>query len=146
MFDLAMSEFAGSRPVTRATNKKFQNYAAQQVTAIRNKFEKPGGYIGKSRNTAHDIEDEFADLPIGTRVSWHRCIHWNTGSDKSREFKSEYALAELRNRGAKVRAALDASIPRPPVVSCELKRRELAVAEETALAYEPTGRDIMNVL
>ena len=43
-------------------------------------------------------------------------------------------LAELRNRAASVRAALDASIPRPPIVSCELQGRELALAEEAALA------------
>ena len=45
-----------------------------------------------------------------------------------------------------MRAALDASIPKPPTVSCELQGRKSALAEEAALAYEPTGRDIMNVL
>ena len=55
-------------------------------------------------------------------------------------------MVELRNRAASVRAALDASMPRPPVVSCALEGRELALAEEAALAYEPTGRDIMKVL
>ena len=38
-YDLAMAEFAGSRPITRDASKNNQNYGAQQVTAIRNKFE-----------------------------------------------------------------------------------------------------------
>ena len=53
---------------------------------------------------------------------------------------------ELRHRAASVRAALHDSMPRPPIVSSDLEGRELALAEEAALAYEPTGRDIMNVL
>ena len=54
---------AESRPVTRAASKKDQNYGAQPVTAIRDKFEKSRGHIAKSM-VAHDIEDEFADLPM----------------------------------------------------------------------------------
>ena len=54
---------AESRPATRAASKKGQNHGAQPVTAIRNKFEKSRGHIGKSR-AAHDIEDDFADFPM----------------------------------------------------------------------------------
>ena len=41
-----------------------------------------------------------------------------------------------------VRAALDAAIPKPPIVPFDLEGRELALAH----AYEPTSRDITNVL
>ena len=64
-----MSEFAGSRPITRAASKKNQNYGAQPMTAIRNKFEKPRGHICKIKNTHHHIEYEFADVPMTPAVS-----------------------------------------------------------------------------
>ena len=64
-----MSEFAGSRPITRAASKTNQNYGAQPMTAIRNKFEKPRGHIGKSKNTTHDIENEICRFADGTSVS-----------------------------------------------------------------------------
>ena len=37
-------------------------------------------------------------------------------------------------------------MPRPLMVACDMQRRELALAEETVIAFEPAGRDIMNVL
>ena len=134
---------AESRPVTRAASKKDQNYGAQPVTTIRYKFEKSRGYIAKSK-AAHDIEDEFADFPMAPALPGTEAF---IGTPVRRVFVNPNTpLMELRNRAASVRAALDASMPRPPIVSCALEGRELALAEEAALAYEPTGRDIMTVL
>ena len=55
-------------------------------------------------------------------------------------------LVEIRQRAATVRAALEAVLPKLPLVPCDLEGRELVLAEEAAFAYEPTGRDIMQVL
>ena len=54
--------------------------------------------------------------------------------------KSTYLLLRAPVR---VRAALEAQLPRLPAVSSELVGRERELAEEAAREYEPTGRDIM---
>ena len=101
-----MSEFAGSRPITRAASKKDKNYGAQPVTAIRHKFEKPRGHIGKSRNTSHDIEDECADFPMAPALPGTEAF---IGTLAQRVFiNPNTPLMELRNRAAFVRATLDA--------------------------------------
>ena len=113
------------------------------MTTIRDKFEKSRGHIAKSK-AAHDIEDEFADFPMAPALPGTEAF---IGTPVRRVFVNPNTpLMELRNRAASVRAALDASMPRPPIVSCDIDGRELALAEEAALTYEPTGRDIMHVL
>ena len=68
----AMSDVPSSRPLTRAASK--QNYAAQPITSIREKFEKPRGHI-KSKSEGHIVsamdvsthdlsDDEFADSAV----------------------------------------------------------------------------------
>ena len=89
---------------------------------------------------------KFADLRMAPACPSTNAFIGTPVRTKVESLNPSTPLAELRKRAASVRAALDASIPRPPIVSCELERRELALAEEAALAYEPTGRDIMNVL
>ena len=45
-----------------------------------------------------------------------------------------------------VRATLVGSVPEPPVVPAGLEGRELALAEDAAHSFEPSGRDIMHAL
>ena len=55
-------------------------------------------------------------------------------------------MHELRARAASVRVALEASMPKPPIVPTDLEGREFAVAEDAAQSYEPSGSEILNVL
>ena len=55
-------------------------------------------------------------------------------------------IQELRAREASVRVALEASTPKPPIVPTDLEGRELALAENAAQSYEPSGHEILNVL
>ena len=137
----AMSE-AASRPLTRAASK--QNYAAQPVTAIRDKFEKSRGHIKAHIVKDCDFDDAFADLPMAPALPGTDTFI-GTPPRPSHAVPST-PLAEMRHRAATVRAALEAALPKLPLVPCDLEGRELALAEEAALAYEPTGRDIMQVL
>ena len=52
-------------------------------------------------------------------------------------------LAELKAPAVRVRKALAASLPQPPIVPQDLIGRERELAEEAARDYEPTSRDIM---
>ena len=64
-----------------------------------------------------------------------------TGASATREASTP--LAELKARAIRVRDALAANLPRPPIVSTELVGRERELAEDLAGDYEPTSRDIM---
>ena len=143
-----MSEFpVASRPVTRAVSK--QNYAAQPVTvvaAVRDKFEKPRGHMKATSTSDEDIDNEFADLQMTPAFPGGETYIGTPTRAKFVAPSSETPLSEIRQRAASVRAALDAAIPKPPVVSCDLEGTELALAGEAAFAFEPTSRDIMNVL
>ena len=71
-----MSDSVASRRVTRAASR--QNYAAQPVTPIRDKFEKPRGHLGKQKLSkdaegSMDLEDEsFADISAPTLPAFLR--------------------------------------------------------------------------
>ena len=49
-------------------------------------------------------------------------------------------IQELRQRAASVRAALEVSTPKLPIVLSDFEGRELALAEDAAHSYEPSGR------
>ena len=142
-----------SVPATRSsTAAARQNYAAQPVTGIRNKFDKSRGHIGKTHNSKDDtdLDDSFADLPMAPalpsfKAEGHVTEHLYIGSPgrSSRPVEPTTPLAELQARAVRVRAALEAQLPRLPAVSSELVGRERELAEEAAREYEPTGRDIM---
>ena len=61
------------------------------------------------------------------------------------KFLSEAAtqFAELKARAVRVREALAASLPQPPLVPQDFVGRKREVAEEAARDFEPTSRDIM---
>ena len=93
-----------------------------------------------------ELEDEFADLPMAPALPGTETFIGTPPRTRHAVPSSNTPLIEIRQRAAIVRAALETALPKPPLVPCDLAGRELALAEEAALAYEPTGRDIMQVL
>ena len=100
----------------------------------------------KHHSQHSDLEDDhFADLQKAPPLPGGAFIGTPIRS-KFASSNQNTPLAELRHRAATIRAALEAAVPKPPSVPCGLDGRDLELAEEEAQAYEPTGRDIMNVL
>ena len=147
-----MSDSVLSRPITRAASR--QNYAAQPVTTIRYKFEKPRGHLGThklskdAKPTIQFEEDLLTDLSVPAFAAFP-VTETSIGTParvKSLNLSSNTPLAEIRQRAATVREALETSVLKLQVVLCDLHTRALALAEEAALAYEPAGFDIMQVI
>ena len=144
---MSEASFVAPRPVTRPASK--QNYASQPVTAVatvRDKFEKPRGHIKAKIVKENDIDDEFADLQMAPAFPGTETYIGTSTRAKFVSANSNTPLSEIKQRAAYVRAALDATIPKPPVVHYDLEGQEFDFAEEAAHAYEPTSRDIMNVV
>ena len=100
----------------------------------------------KHQSQHSDLDDDhFADLPKAPPLPGGAFIGTPIRS-KLASSNQNTPLAELRHRAANIRAALEAAVPKHPSVPCGLDGRDLALAEEEAQAYEPTGRHIMNVL
>ena len=145
----AMAQHYSSWPMAQIQTRSSIRISAgvQPVNAIRHKFEKTRGHIGKVKNLKEELEDDsFAELPMALALPGMASFIGAPVRSKSVSLNWNTPLVELRNRTASVRAALDAAIPKPPIVSCDFQGRELVLAEEAAIVYEPTGRDIMNVL
>ena len=118
--------------------------AASQVRAAAKKEQKT--MVGQTRELE---DDSFADLPSVPVMQQFDVMHAFIGlpSRPSQTAASlSTPLAVIRQRAAVVRAALEASVPRAPVIPSGIDGRKQSLAEEVARDYEPSGRDIMNVL
>ena len=137
-FRIAMSEsIVASRPVTRAATKRSdQNYSTQPITwiaAVRDKCEKPRGHFGKFKKSIEEAmaleDDSFASVPaFPIEYSY-------IGSQKNGPRPAPHVgtpIQELRARAASVRVALEASMPKPPIMPTDFEGRELALAEGAA--------------
>ena len=135
VFRIAMSEsHVTSRPRTRATAKRSEQYSTQPIASIaevRDKFEKPRGNFCKFKKSADDTieleDDSFADVVASVRA--FPIEHSYIGSPKHGPRPTPNAgtpIQELRARAASVRVALETSMPKPPIVPSDLEGREFA--------------------
>ena len=87
------------------------------MTVIRDNFEKSQRHICEFR-AIHYVENEFADFQIALALLWTTAF---IGTSVRKVFvNANTPFMKFRNRAVFVCAAIDALMPRPPIVSFDL--------------------------